>query len=326
MDVYLNEKCLEDRSDIDEILFFLCKNLSVLEIAKLKPCTHLLALKLWTEDWEAYFDATSRNYSVELFKLLSECPGNTPQFYYHYITHQDFGLAISENISAYSLSTAADKILNDHLTAILNIPVTRFCERPHITILKSSYDSKMKDELATIPSFENAKQIVQFFLLHKRIAPLLTKKDFEEFSNEYYSFINTYDFAKWAPKSLGEDNKLLSDISFPASAFPFIKTKLNNWKIRNESYEDNVASYSELGGVILELHGYVKNFQLSRHYNHDVYEAGYGNKKLLISLDVENGGFEVIDCSAFTVLRPASCIKNNSCNAAGTPSTRSPGG
>ena len=230
---------------------------------------------------------------------LSECEPNTEQFYYHYFTHQNFGLNAGENISDSSMAVAANKELLAQQTAILNIPVSLYCKRPNISVIRSPYNADEKDVLVNIACYNTAIKIAQFQLLHTRVKAYLSNNEtFESFSSEYHKFINSFDFSSWKPKTkLANSHVLDSAAAFPASSNETIKGMLDSWQIVNGSYEDNVASYKKLGGLVLEIHGYVKNSALSSHYHWDIYEAGYGNEKILVSIDTENGAFEVIDRS-----------------------------
>jgi hypothetical protein len=298
MDIFLNEKCLIDRLDLNNILSFMHENLIVLYDARIKVYSRIIEINEWRVLWDLYFDAMERNYITSSLLLLEDCQDNTRQFYYYHFRHQDYCLSISDNISNSSIANAANKILLGHQTALLNIPQTYFSERPHLPILKSSHDAKTTDELANIPCFNSAKKIIQYIYLFEKIKPLLkVKAEFEKFSKEYLSYVASFDFSIWFPKVFISDTKLRSENAFPASSYKFIKSKLSAWKIEKGNHANNVARYKELGCLILELNGYTKNIQLGTHYNYDIFEAGQGNKKLLISLDTENGAFEILDNS-----------------------------
>lgn len=295
MEVFFNEKCLEDCVDIELTISFLHDNLTKLTSAGIRTYTHFDSLLAWKNLLIEDFDLTSKNYFYEITKLLLECQDNTTQFYYHHITHQDHSLFISPNIVPSSIVIATNKFLSGHLIGILNLPTSVFHKRPLLPILKSPYNSKEKDELANLICFDDAKKIKQFVLLHEKLKFQLEEDEFDEFSKEYFAFLDSFDFLNWAPKTNTSDGKLISESAFPASTNEFIKNKISTWKIKKNTPGENISNHKELGGIILELHGYTKNIQLTGHYKYDIYEAGKGNKKLLISIDQENGLFEVIE-------------------------------
>jgi hypothetical protein len=271
-------------------------NLDQLYSFRIKICTKIDKINLWYSYWEEVIDLSLRNFITSTLVLLEDCPNYAERSYYHYIQHQDFELSISENISDSSLALAANMILSKQITAILNIPGSSYCQRPHIPILKSSYESLEEDILVNIPCFEDANRIIQYFFLNRKIKPLIEDEgDFKRFCIEYYTFINRFDFENWRPKVFISDHVLSPAHSFPASGVELINRYISHWRANPAGYLTNVASYRVLGGTVLELHGYTKNNQLSVYYNQDIFEAGRGNSKLLISLDTENGAFEVID-------------------------------
>jgi hypothetical protein len=301
MVVFFNEICLSDEPDIDNIVLFLNDNIRRLHNSRIKIFTRVQEIYNWYSYWETDFDLTLKNYIPQILLLFEECQENTEQFYYYHFRHQDFDLTISDNISTSSIAKAADIILLKQITAILNIPESKYCERPFLPILKSSYDSNNKDELALIPCFIDAKSVIRFAFLHEKIKPLLTNlgnhEEFEEFYKEYQTFINRFNFDIWEPKVFLKDTMLSPENSFPAITCEYIKSKLSYWRVKKEEYLINSSDYKVVGGIVLELHGYTKNNHLSSHYSYEIYEAGYGRSKLLISIDTENGSFEVIDFS-----------------------------
>lgn len=236
-------------------------------------------------------------FNLIAFDYLEEYDGNLDaMFYYHYFTHQHFVLDISENISHTSLAIAAEKVLQNQLAVMLNLPNSPYNIRPYLPILQSPYNAKEQDKLANIPCFDNAKKAKSFVFLHEKIRQQVTQ-DFETFAKEYQTYIDSFDFTNWKPKQM-KDNKLIENIAFPASSNVSIKKELDKWKIKKGSIENNIREYNRLGGIVAELHGYTKNEGLSSHYKkYDIYEAGYDNNKLLLSIDVENGAFEVIESS-----------------------------
>lgn len=302
MNIFFNEKSLDSFEDVESMAFFF--NELSNELSKVKISTRLDIVGVWAKNWEPYFDEvnyTLRNVIFQLIKELKEASNIDGQFYYHYLTHQNYGLlCINANIIPSSMANAADKILNGEEAVILNIPKSPFSFRPHIPILRSPHNSKIKDELANIPCFDSVQKILQYVFLHENIKPLLKKmreeKDFEQFVEEYFAIFDSFDFHSWKPNTPNTDGDLDPKTAFPACKSDFIKNKLATWSIKKESYNDNKAEYKNLGGIILELHGYKKNNDLSRLYKeYDIYEGGYGNKGLLVSLDTENGGLEVIE-------------------------------
>ncbi|OFX44240.1 MAG: hypothetical protein A2046_07720 [Bacteroidetes bacterium GWA2_30_7] len=296
MNVYLNEKCLETCKEVNFVPQFLSESFSLFEKKRINIYTRFNEIESWFNYWEPCFDATLKAFTIQLFRCFEDCQVTNREYYYYYFKHQDFGLSLGENISHFSLSDATDKILSGQDTIVLNLPDNNFCKRPFLPILKSPYDNKLKDELANIPCFDDAKKIIQYILLHEKIKPLINDEvEFEKFKNDYLIFLDKFDFSAWKPKTFSKDNVLNLKIVFPAINYKAIKNNLLKWKITKKSYEDNIVSYKELGGIILELHGYTKNFQLTSHYVYDIYEAGYGNSKLLISIDTENGAFELIE-------------------------------
>lgn len=296
MVIFFNELCLIDEPDIDNIVLFLNDNIPRLYNSRIKIWTRIQEIYQWYSYWETDFDLTLKNYIPQILLLFEECQENTEQYYYYHYRHQDFELTIGDNISTSSLAIAANMILLKQITAILNIPESKYYDRPFLPILKSSYDSINKDELANIPCFIDAKSVLRFAFLHEKVKPLIElENDFEEFCIEYNTFVSRFDFENWSPKVFIRDNVLSPEHSFPASGVELINRHISHWWVNQEDYLTNVSSYRVLGGIVLELHGYTKNNQLSVHYNQDIFEAGRRNSKLLISLDTENGAFEVID-------------------------------
>lgn len=298
MEVFLNEKSLDDRVDIDDVMLFLSKNLEIIKntTPQIKVYTFFKEIEKWYKFWEKDFDSSSKTYFLNLFNYVEDITGNTSPFYYHYYSHND--LNITDFLNS-GVSLAADKAILGQVISILNVPPSKFCSRSNLPILKSPYDCRKEDMFVNIPCFNNAIKIIQYKLLQESVKPFINDTTrFNSFSNGYYSFIESFDYSNWHPKTLNDDGLTLnSDKAFPASSNPCIKSELSIWRITNGSYEQNQASYKSLGGMILKIHGYIKNFKLSAFYDREIYEAGYGTKKLLISLDTENGALEVIDYS-----------------------------
>lgn len=292
---YLNEESIRDRVDADEILSFLKRELKILDDHEIKIHTRLIAFKSWAEVLDSEFDFTLKKGLIGLYRYLIDVTENSGPFYYFYLSQNKFQI---ENIPNSSMADAADKIINKQLTAILNIPKSNFCGRDHIPVIKSPYNPNEKEELANIACFDSAKKIFHFHLLNARVRERIKQHDnFILFSKEYYDFVNKFNFLTWMPKTHMVGGKLDPNIAFPASSNEKVKNEIASWKIIKGSTEDNISRYRELGGLIVELHGYKFNPQLSNHYGYEIYEAGYGREKLLISLDVENGAFEVIEYS-----------------------------
>lgn len=299
MDVFLNEKSLTDREDldIDRIIVFLIENIMVLHTKKIKVYTNFNNIANWINDFEIGFQ--HKNALYRALGVVEKYEDNIGQFYYHYFKHQDFNLGISVNISDSSIAIAAKRTISGSNSVVMNIPVCTYSLRPFIPILKSSHDTKIKEELANIPCFDSAIKVIQYKLLNERVKPYIADTaKFEVFSKGYNSFVNTFVLGTWNPKTfMPNEIELNPSMAFPASTVDVIKNELSTWEIVNGTYEDNQASYIELGSLVLELHGYLRNHQLSSHYNRHIYEAGYGNNKLLVSIDTENGFFEVIESS-----------------------------
>lgn len=293
MNIYLNECSFDNISEIEESLFWLFDSINRLSPHSIY--TRLQTIKNWKDTFDDLFDKPSRTYMERIINRLEDCNPASSVFYYHHFTHQDFGLAVSENISHTSLAIAAEKILQNQLAVILNLPNSSYNQRSYLPILQSPYNSKEQDKLANIPCFDSAKKAQCFVFLHEKIKHQVTQ-DFESFAKAYQTHIDSFDFANWKPKQV-KDNKLIENIAFPASNSLSIKKELSTWKIEKGSTEHNITEYNRLGGIVAELHGYTKNERLSSHYKYDIYEAGYGNNKLLLSIDVESGPFEVIESS-----------------------------
>ena len=150
--------------------------------------------------------------------------------------------------------------------------------------------------LANIPCFEDAISIKRFAFLHEKVKPLFEDPQmFEGFYKEYLAFTSNFNYGDWKPKVFIRDAILSPEHSFPAITCEYIKNILSDLSIKKEGYRINVSKHKDVGGTVLEIHGYKKNIRLSSHYNYDIYEGGYGTSKLLISIDPENGAFEVID-------------------------------
>jgi hypothetical protein len=90
---------------------------------------------------------------------------------------------------------------------------------------------------------------------------------------------------------------LASVNAFPASSQPKLKQYFDALRRHaNGSIEENITTYKIIGGLVLKLNGYEFNAALTQHYrDYHIYEGGYDNKKLLISIDNENGAFEVLE-------------------------------
>ncbi len=295
MDIFLNELSFKSVSEIENSLKWLYQTLDKLDNQTIY--SNIVAIKNWQAELDDLFDKPSRTYINRVFAKLNECVNSSLSCSYHYLLHQN--LTECEDVTSTSLRTAADKILLNHNTAILNLPDSEYSKRPFLPILKSPYNPLLQDELANIPCFDNPQIIKLYVLLQEKIKPIIAehKQNFDLFSAEYQKVISDFDFSNWQPKQLKSNGKLNAEFAFPASKSEDIKKLLSEWKIKNGSYEENKASYKKLGGIVAELHGYTKNDALSSHYKYDIYEGGYGNEKLFISLDNENGGFEMIDNS-----------------------------
>ena len=310
MDLFINEKSIP--SNLGEFYAIIdtfkddfsvfCKTIELLDkIKDVNIFYRVSAIEQGLSYLEGENEEIRSKFNIIANDYLIECQGKpSSEFYYYCITHQDFGLAISENIANSSLSIAADKILLNHDTAVLNLPNSSYYrKRPYVPILKSPYNAILQDELANVPCFDDAQRVKLFVLLREKIKPIIQEheQDFILFDIEYQQVITNFDFTDWKPKQFEEENKLYAKFAFPASNNEEVKKLLSEWKITNGSYEDNKASYKTLGGIVAELHGYSKNDALSNHYKYEIYEGGYGNEKLFISLDTENGAFEMIDIS-----------------------------
>ncbi len=297
MNIYLNEACFHEISEIEESLKWLSESLAQLE--KQTVYTRLQTIQNWQATYDDLLDKYSRTYLKRIFMRLEESEPANFGFYYYHFTHQNYGLSISENISHTSLAIAAEKILQNQLAIVLNLPNSPYNYRPHIPILSSPYNAQEIDKLVNIPCFDTAKKANHYLFFQEKIKPYLQKQgqEVEAFSAAYQAFTDTFDFQNWQPKQL-KNNQLIPNIAFPASSQPWIQKQLSTWKIEKGSTNDNITQYKLLGGLVAELHGYTLNERLSSHYQkYEIYEAGSGNYKLLISIDIENGGFEVIENS-----------------------------
>lgn len=299
MDVFLNEESLNDRklkneTDITEVVEFLHGSLKILNDARIKPFSRIAILKNWAIEWDEYLDFTIRKYFLQIYANLENRDYLTGNFHYNFFSLTRIDI---KNYPNTSIAYATDKIIQKQQTAVLNIPISGFCGRNFLPIIKSSFDPNIKDEFVNIPCFNDATKIIHFKLLHERIEPYINNVDkFELFLKEYYSFIAKFNFTTWEPKTyIKGQPKLDSAVAFPANSNLILKNELAGWKIVFGSYEENKARYKILGAIVLEIHGYKKNIELSRLYKYDIFEAGHGNKKLLVSIDTENGLFEVIE-------------------------------
>lgn len=296
MEVYFNEKCLTKYVKLDDALAFLEDNIRPLFRSRIKILTNMQELQNWYSIWESRIDLTTKNYFIGILPCIEECQENKERSYYHHFRHQDFNLSISENISDSSLAEAANKMLLNKLIAVLNLPESIYCERPHLPILKASHDSKLKDELVNLPCFEDAISIKRFALFHEKVRPLIIDSGlFEEFYREYKAFVGLFDYENWRPKCFSKGSTLTPECAFPAITNDNLKKVLSDLFVKKEAFRTTASKYIEVGGIVLEIHGYSKNKGLSGHYHHDIYEGGSGNSKLIISIDEENGAFEVID-------------------------------
>jgi hypothetical protein len=296
MEVYFNEKCLTEEVEIKDALAFFGNSILPLSHSGIKIWTCTQELYHWYLKSEPFLDLPAKNFLMGIFAKIGECQENKERFYYHHFRHQDFNLSVSENISDSSLATAANKVLLNHLIAVLNLPKSTYCERPHLPILKASHDSTIKDELANLPCFEDAISIKRFALSHEKVRPLISDSGlFEEFNKEYKAFVGHFDYENWRPKCFSKGSTLMPECAFPAIINDTLKKVLSELFIKKEAFRTTASKYIEVGGIVLEIHGYSKNRNLSGHYHHDIYEGGSGNSKLIISIDSENGAFEVID-------------------------------
>ncbi len=297
MDVFLNEDCLYKRDDInaEEIINFLQKNLQKFKGHDIKCFSDSNSLEQFFNDCN--LSTQLNTLFLSLFKNTGTLRSTSRQYYYHYFTHQDFTLSIGENISNSCLSDAADKVLQNEIIAVLNIPLSHYCHRSIIPIIRSSYDSRKSDSLAILPCFNDSDQIIKFYLINSKLKPFIEASKFDEFCSNYYEVLKNFNHEQWYPLTYEAANKLDAKHAFPASTNDFLKTFFSNLKIEVGDYNENVSRYINLGTIVLNLHGYLKNNRLSSHYGHEIFEGGIGNKKLFVSLDTENGLFEVIDFS-----------------------------
>lgn len=299
MCVFLNEESLfDERIDINEIVNNLHEILPHLKNSDVTVYAYAQKLKDWNVFWGNELDLTRRAYLMQVFQRIENCDVNPGDFLYYLFKKTEGRI---EQINNSGIIRAADRILLNQNIVILNIPVSSFCNRNYLPVIKTPNNPRLPDELANVPCFNNAKKIIQHLFVHNKIKPFLEilnsgdfKIKFKEFYNHYMIFCNGFDFENWCPNTILTANKLDETLAFPASTNDYIKEELNSWGIVNGSYEDNKAQYKLVGELVLETHGYSRNNPLSSHYRRDIFEGGSSNSKLLISIDTENGLFEVI--------------------------------
>lgn len=296
MEVLFNEKCLDEQEDFPIILSFL-KNAGVaLGTADIRFSGDVPAFKHWLAGWGT---AIKTQYLTRFHTLLDEMSSldiNGATHYYHYY---DQSTLMIDNYPNTTIAVAADKILEGQNIAILNMPGSRFCARPHVPVLRSAFDSNLADELAIIPSVSHTWAAIAKLLINREAKKLFEKKeDFDDFATNYFKFQRGFDLDAWTPKLIGTPaSQLNSTYAFPASSQPELQKYFAAWAERPKGdTNENITNHQIRGGLVLRLNGYEFNADLTRHYKkYDIYEGGYDRTKLLISVDNENGAFEVID-------------------------------
>ena len=297
MDVYLNELCLYHREGIDQdqIIKFLYDQLRKLKDKGVDIHTFIQRFKEIIKDWN--LKPSQESVLLEALRHVNQTNFDGAQLYFHFFRHQDFELSVSKNISDSSLASAAHKVSKNEKAIILNIPLSHFCSRSYIPVILSPYESSKLDKLVNVPCFDDADKIHRYKLVHGEVSKQLTDPNkFDVFCREYDQFAIEHDYSNWTPRTMlaTDQNRLDPAHAFPASSRNLLATELDSFTIVKRTYEENVVEYTRLGKLVLNLHGYSFNKKLSQHYGKDIFEAGRGNHKLLVSIDTENGGFEAI--------------------------------
>ncbi|MEO6522518.1 MAG: hypothetical protein ABIN91_12615 [Mucilaginibacter sp.] len=296
MEVLFNEKCLDEQEDFQFILSFL-KNAGVaLETADIRLSGDVPAFKRWLGIWG---EVMRTQQLTRFHTLLEEMPSidvNDATHFYHYYDQNALSF---ENFPNTTIAVAADKTLEGQNISILNLPGSRFCTRPHIPVLRSAFDDSLADELAIIPSVSDTWTAIAKLWINREAKKLFEKKeDLDAFTANYFKFQRGFDLDAWTPKVSGTPiPRLNSTYAFPASSQPELQKYFAGWAERPKGgTNENITNYQIRGGLVLRLNGYEFNAELTRHYKkYDIYEGGYDRTKLLISVDNENGAFEVID-------------------------------
>ena len=293
--VFFNEKCLEECENLDTTINFLYKSLNCLREHDIKVYTELTEVENWINIWKKDFDPSSKYLSLLLIKEFEKIPINQEQFYYYYFSHQDYKLQIGENISTSSIATATEFMLNKYTTALLSLSYSKYSKRPFLPVIKSPHNNLKEDSLINIPNFSDAGLLVHFIFLKTKVISIYSGANFEEFSNSCITHFKNFNKDLWKPNTSLDTGHLSPVCLFPITENALILKEIKNWSIKKESVENNITKYKELAVIILTLNYYRKNTALSAHYNRIIFEGGTGNSKLLISVDIENGGLEVID-------------------------------
>lgn len=297
MDVFLNELCLVERPDFIDLSTFtnqLKVDLKSFNNQGFNIYSNLLSFEDWLNNWG--IDYQNKTYILRLLNnYVNEVNTSEDRFYYHHFRHQDYNLSVGFNISTTSVAAAAKLVEANVQCAILNIPISDYCYREYLPIIKSPHISKEVDKLINVPCFINSKEIINYYYLHNKIKHLISKDKFAQFEAEFKDFHSNFDISKSELKKLDGNGKTIPESAFPVISKPAIKDFLSSITIPNMSNEEKINFFKNTGDLVLKIHGYIENSQLSAHYKRHIYEGGKGNKKLLISLDIENGGFEVID-------------------------------
>ena len=299
MDVYLNEKSFVERFDINEVIVHLNESLKHLYNLKIKVHTNLALVNEWKNMWKDDFDLGLRTYINLLSKYLlnSEIVSGPFSFYFF-----NFSNPIElEIINNSCLINATNRILGSQNLAILNIPISKFCGRHYIPILKVPHNLNNPDNLANLPCFNTPIQLLKYIFLEEEVKPIIDKNSFDEFVINYNSLMNTFDYDNWRPKQFASNNRLDPKYAFPASSNVFLKKTISSITINAGDTGENITQWRQFGSVLLKVHGYSKNDKMSSYYHkktgkiRSIFEGGKGNDKLFISLDLENGLFEVIE-------------------------------
>jgi hypothetical protein len=314
MKFVLNDACFDDDlvlSDCDNRIRNL---LSILKVAEHQSYTvhkHISNIENWLK---SHSDLLENSLIIQLRQYLQKIEPtpklDNPNTHFFHFNHQDTGTeslihTADDRVTDTALAFAAEQTQQAQSLSIINITKNeKFGKRPFLPVLISPHQVSKPDVLVNIPCFDTVQAIenIEYYLLFQRfIQPFVEEKEIENVRKAFLEFKTQHDNSKWQPKQMDSKNeKLLSEHAFPATNNDVLKDVLIDFKkilpSKTEgSYEDNKAVYTAYAYAAATLNGYFFNEKMSAHYNYHIFEGGCGNKKLFLSADTENGGFEVIE-------------------------------
>lgn len=256
-------------------------------------------MPIWYKNYKEEIEEAEAMSSVTLFNkkiadsdiILFKRPNYLPH-YYLLLTDANAVSPFSTSLINDKKDTVfADAVENYKLGSqviVINMPNSDYSNRHFIPIIKT-VNNKEEPYLVNLPCFQDIQAINKYLIIHLLLSNIIRDKEkLTEIISDYQKF--TFDWKSWKPK----ENK------FPASVITSKIDKISTYKNDAKNPSRKIAVFKEIGELMARINGYKFNQELTS-YNQKIkgmraiYEAGEDNNKIYLSIDFENGPFEVCD-------------------------------